>query len=274
MSDGHGLTAENLLRTLPEVLRNDEGAYALASAIADVLSTRPGEIEGLMIYSRIGQLPENLLDMLAVDFKVDWWSPDYSLAVKRATLKDSWRVHRKLGTKYALEQAISDIYPQTVVQEWWEYGGEPYCFRIMIGNFDEVADPEKLLKIRRAISQVKRLSAHLDGIDISSAVLQVQVYAGGALPPAVTEDTISETRVEPLLARKIAVQGGHAGIEVTGVTELGREISFGGNGYSAGAFLPVSFLQLPAGGNNNILVCRTRLYGRALDMTETEVLHL
>lgn len=124
MSDGHGLTAENLLRTLPEVLRNDEGTHALASAIADVLSARPGEIEGLMIYSRIGQLPENLLDILAVDFKVDWWNPDYSLAVKRAMLKDSWRVHRKLGTKYALEQAISDIYPQTVVQEWWEYGGE------------------------------------------------------------------------------------------------------------------------------------------------------
>lgn len=34
MNDTHGLTVENLLRTLPDVLKNDESMAALAAAIA------------------------------------------------------------------------------------------------------------------------------------------------------------------------------------------------------------------------------------------------
>lgn len=62
MNDAHGLTAENLLRTLPDVLKNDESMAALAAAIAQVLSARPSEIRNLMIYPRIEELPEDLLD--------------------------------------------------------------------------------------------------------------------------------------------------------------------------------------------------------------------
>ena len=72
MNDTHGLTVENLLRTLPDVLKNDESMAALAAAIAQVLSARPSEIRNLMIYPRIEELPEDLLDILAYDFKVDW----------------------------------------------------------------------------------------------------------------------------------------------------------------------------------------------------------
>lgn len=297
----NGITKENMMSSLPKALKDDESTGAMAEAAAAVLAKRLEEIDRLRIIPNVDALDERVLDMLAVDFKVDWWSAEYPLAVKRAMLKDSWNVHRRLGTRYALEQAISDIYPQTVVQEWWEYGGEPYCFRIMIGNFDEAADPEKLLKIRRAVSQVKRLSAHLDGIDISSAVLQGQTYVGGALPPAVTVDTVPEERAEPLLAGGVTVSGGQADIGVTRVPELGGVVSFGGQcccagGFlpvsalqlpelggvicfggrsrSAGAFLPVSSLQLSMGESDSIPVCYARLHGRALDMTETEVLHL
>lgn len=274
MNKAHGLTTENLLCTLPEALRKDESVYALASAIADVLSSRPGEIESLMIYSRIDQLPEPLLDMLAVDFKVDWWSADYSLEEKRATLKDSWNVHRRLGTKYALEQAISDIYPQTTVQEWWEYEGKPYCFRIMIGNFDEVADPQELLKIRRAISQVKRLSAHLDGIDISSAVLEVQGRVGGALPPPLTVDTVPARRDEPRLRKNLTIQGGYAGLAVTTVKETNRDAVFYKNCYSAGGFTLDATDRLQVWEDDSVYYSPLQFCGGAMNVTETEVLHL
>lgn len=52
MNSAYGLTAENLLRTLPEVFRNDKKMVALASSIADVLAARPEEIRQLMIYLR------------------------------------------------------------------------------------------------------------------------------------------------------------------------------------------------------------------------------
>ncbi len=68
----HGLTAANMLRVLPDVLQQDPGMMALASVVATILEQRHEEIERLQIYSRIDSLSDDLLDILAFDFKVDW----------------------------------------------------------------------------------------------------------------------------------------------------------------------------------------------------------
>ena len=96
MNERWGLTAENMLHALPDVLKNDSGTAALASCTAAALAERKAEIDSLILYARMDELPEPLLDLLAQDFKVDWWDGDYSLEEKRQTLRDSWHVHRTL----------------------------------------------------------------------------------------------------------------------------------------------------------------------------------
>ena len=71
MNKAHGITKENLLASLPAVLANDDNMAALASAVAEVLAARVGEIERVSIYSQIDRLPNELLDILAHDVKVD-----------------------------------------------------------------------------------------------------------------------------------------------------------------------------------------------------------
>lgn len=132
MNKANGITAENLLATLPQALREDESVYALACATAQVLAERPAEIDGLRIYPRIDELPEDLLDILAYDFKVDWYNYNYPLSAKREVFKSSFIVHRRMGTRSAVEIALSSIYPGTILEEWFEYGGEPYHFRIIL----------------------------------------------------------------------------------------------------------------------------------------------
>lgn len=164
MNSAHALTAENLLRALPEVLRNDESMAALAASVAQVLARRPEEIQRLAIYPRIDELPEELLDILAYDFKVDWWDADYTLEEKRRTLKDSWRVHRMLGTKAAVELAISAIFPEVRVSEWFEYGGDPYHFRLSIDVSKEDTDSDRYQRVLERVNFYKNLRSHLDEI--------------------------------------------------------------------------------------------------------------
>ena len=89
MNDTYTITAKNLLRVLPEVLQKDEEMFALASAIAEQLAARLSEIDMVRIYTRIDELPEHLLDILAYDFKVDWWDANYTLEEKRQIFIDS-----------------------------------------------------------------------------------------------------------------------------------------------------------------------------------------
>ena len=180
MNENYGLTPENLLRTLPDALRNDESMAALAESIAGVLADRPGEIRNLLIYSRIDQLPEDLLDILAHDFKVDWWDGDYSLEEKRRTLKDSWRVHRMLGTKAAVETAISAIYPDTQVSEWWEYGGKPYHFKLLIDATYEDVDPDRHQRVIDRVAFYKNLRSVLDEVEYYDAGGLATEYFGAA----------------------------------------------------------------------------------------------
>ncbi len=161
----YGITSENLLRALPPALARDENMLALASAVADEFALRPDEIKSLIIYSRIDDLPEALLDILAHDFKVDWWDYNYSLAEKRRTLKDSWNVHRTLGTKGAVEKAISAIYPDTKVEEWFTYGGDPYHFKLQIDITYEGVNPVKHQRVLDRVEYYKNLRSHLDNVE-------------------------------------------------------------------------------------------------------------
>lgn len=175
----NGITKENLLFSRPIALRGDESTEALAAATAEVLAARLAEIDRLRIISNIDNLEEALLDILARDFKVDWWDANYSLEEKRRTLKDSWRVHKMLGTKAAVETAISAIYPRTKVLEWFEYGGEPYHFRLDINITNDTIDSEKQRRVLERLNFYKSLRSHNDGVTYFVEAEPAIVRTGG-----------------------------------------------------------------------------------------------
>ena len=124
------MNADNFMLSLPAVLAADENLNALARSISNTLESRIREIERINIYARIDELPEDVLDILAHDFKVDWWDYSLTLREKRETLKKSWYVHRHMATPSAVTAALSAIYSDTEITEWFEYGGKPYHFRL------------------------------------------------------------------------------------------------------------------------------------------------
>lgn len=191
--NNHGITAENLLAVLPPVLAGDEHIQALAVGIAEVLAARPSEIDQLLIYPNIDALPEELLDILAQDFKVDWWNADYTLSEKRATLKSSWQVHRRLGTPAAVIEAISSIYPNTHLMEWWDYGGEPYHFKLLLDATYEGVDTAKHTKVLAGVGYYKNLRSVLDGVEYFGSGQSVVLYAGTTVAGVAACDSVALT---------------------------------------------------------------------------------
>lgn len=175
----HGLTAENLLAAFPVALRGDRDSTALADVTARLLARRPGEIDRLLLYPVIDRLDGKVLDILAYDFKVDWWDANYSLGEKRRTLKDSWRVHKTLATKAAVETAIRAIYPLTTVEEWFEYGGEPYHFRLNIDITSDSGDWERQKRVLERMDFYKNLRSHVDAVKYFLMPEKSWAVAGG-----------------------------------------------------------------------------------------------
>lgn len=148
---------------LPGALRHDPKMIALARALTEQLLTVSGSMDNVLIYSRFEELPEDLVDILAYDMHVDWYDYSYPLQVKRDLVKNSVKVHKKMGTKYAMETALGSIWPKSEVEEWFNYEGEPHHFRVVC-DVTEDRITASLAQLVKAIRMYKRLSSHLDGI--------------------------------------------------------------------------------------------------------------
>lgn len=185
----YGITAENLLFTLPTALKSDPEMNALATVIANELTRHADDTTRVSLYACIDDLPESLLDILADDFKIDWWDGDYSVEEKRNILRNNWRVHRVLGTKASVETAMSALVPGVKVYEWFEYGGEPFHFRLIVDSADEFIDTAKYQRALKKLQYYKNARSVLEGDRILARTQKTgefSVFAGAALQRACT----------------------------------------------------------------------------------------
>ncbi|MCM1579135.1 MAG: phage tail protein I [Ruminococcus sp.] len=166
---GRDIYTVNFAEYLPGPLKHDPKMRAIAEAVTKEALTVSGEIENVLIYSRIDELPEALIDILAYDMHVDWYDYSYPLKVKRDILKGSVRVHKKMGTKYAVEKALGALYPQSEVEEWYQYEGQPHHFHIVC-DVTENRVTASFQDIINAVMMYKRLSSHLDEVVYQASI--------------------------------------------------------------------------------------------------------
>lgn len=173
------LTIDTLMTAFPIALALDEGKKALASVTAQELFELYEDNDLLAIYTRIDTLDEALLDILAFDFKIDWWDLNYSLEEKRKTFKGLWAVHRLLGTPQAVINAISAIYDGAELKEWWQYEGEPFHFSLIVDTGENLPDYSRVTAAVEKIKYYKSLRSVLDNIEFITNQ-QMRVYIGVA----------------------------------------------------------------------------------------------
>ena len=151
-------------RSLPPTLKDDPEINALGRAIAEQLQITARQIRQNIIYARIDELDEQTLDILAYDLHVDWYDHSYPIEVKRQTIKDSVKIHRRLGTKYAVETALGAVFPGTRVEEWFEYNGDPYTFRVIINATENGVTAAQQAAVLERVIFYKNLRSHLEAV--------------------------------------------------------------------------------------------------------------
>ena len=153
------------MRSFPNALRDGSGIEAYARIIADELLSLHRDSDMLAIYTRIDELPEDILDILARDFKVSWYLYDGNIATKRLQIKSCFYIHRHRGTVSAVRTALTDLYPSTETEEWFDYNGQPGRFRLNIEICENGIEVEPY-KLYKTLELYKRLSAALEKVTL------------------------------------------------------------------------------------------------------------
>lgn len=142
-------------------------------------------------------------------------SYSYPIEVKRRTIRDSIQVHRRLGTKYAVEKALGAVYPGTKVEEWFEYGGDPYKFRVVIGATEAGITADRQAAVLDRVRFYKNLRSHLEAISY-------QIEKRTAVKVAAVHAIGQRVEVYPYLARNME---SHGGFYCGGYTQYGRKLA-------------------------------------------------
>lgn len=119
--------------------------------------------------SMIEELDANVLDVLAVELRIPYYSQSFTLERKRAVVKTAMLWFCKAGTAAGMMMALHAVHGHSGVEEWYQYGGEPGFFQVGI----DVTDPTEVLDlkwIRSVVDAYKPVRAHLedDGIAFRS----------------------------------------------------------------------------------------------------------
>jgi len=106
---------------------------------------------------------EAMLPWLAWWFSVDAWSPQWPVYVRRQTVQQSLKIHRRKGTVGALLDAISAIGVPAEIEEWHQQSprGEPYTFRVLVNSVVTPLLKNDLQRVLGAVESNKNLRSHM-----------------------------------------------------------------------------------------------------------------
>lgn len=170
---------------IPLFMRDDECVKAIAEAINDI--TAHIDTAKLRTWGQLDKLNHEELDELAWELNVLWYNAAGTLEQKREQIRTSDDVWRTLGTRYAVEIVISQLFGSGTLEEFWEYeGGKPHHFRVRLAD-PSVLTPAGEKEFRRVLEIVKRKSQILDEIRLE---LKTQFNAFIAIiPHDITHET-------------------------------------------------------------------------------------
>ena len=150
---------------LPESLARDN-IKDLAEVVDKALHQYNIIIPRVLIYPVIDTLSEDMVDALAVQLHCDFYDYALPLERKREIVKQSIAWHRIKGTPAAVEELVTAVFGKAEVAEWYQYGGEPYTFRLFIEGKNAFDGKRNMKQLMAAVEMSKNKRSHLDGIDL------------------------------------------------------------------------------------------------------------
>ena len=164
MIDIYSVSALDLL---PPNLQQDPDMIAASETLDNDFLLVVNEAKQCILLPRIDEIEDNnLLDLLAWQMHVDFYSTTLPVKVKQELIKNSNHLHKKKGTPAAVEKAAQIVFGRSWVKEWFEYDGQPYMFKMDVEISNRGASPQDLALLDQLINAYKNKRSWLEIVNI------------------------------------------------------------------------------------------------------------
>ncbi len=162
---------------LPSSYTEEASVQALSLALREGTRLLYRYCQNVYLYCSIDTMSDTMLDYLAKELRTQYYSDEFDIELKRSLVRNTIMWYMHAGTPAAVEELVSIVFGDGDVQEWWEFDGEPYWFRIFT---DTTLDESNIAYFSEMVKRVKNTRSHLDAIGAHREV-ELTFYAGCGL---------------------------------------------------------------------------------------------
>ena len=152
----------NITDILPEVFSKKPEVQALGYAVNKAMQRLMGYCKNIGIYNSIDTLPERVLDLLAIEFNTQYYEDTLDIKIKRELIRNTFVWYTRTGTPAAVTEVVEAIFGNGEIEEWFQYGGEPYHFKVITYNVS--ATDEMLKQMEAIVSSVQNVRSRLEEV--------------------------------------------------------------------------------------------------------------
>ena len=163
-----------LTQLLPPGMTSGPNIASIAAAFDAMHQMVVAAIPSVSVLNNIGHQPSAVTDLLAIEQRTPYYNQSLPLETRQALVAGTGKLNSIKGTKAAVEQAVTEAFGSGAMQEWWEYGGEPGHFQMLVTDFPSSSD--QMSEINRAIAATQRLSSHLDAVIVTESTTSTIIY--------------------------------------------------------------------------------------------------
>lgn len=177
----------NITKILPESLAGEASVQALGYAINKAMKRLIDHCQYIGVYAAIDTAPEKILDMLALDLNTQYYDDSLNIEVKRALIKNTLVWYMGTGTPAAVVEMVEAVFGNGEIQEWFEYGGEPYHFKINTSNINST--DEMIRQIEALIGSIQNVRSYLEEVSVE-VMQQLHLFHGCTIESTSDSTTI------------------------------------------------------------------------------------
>lgn len=157
----------NITDILPEAFIEKPEVIALGYALNRAMQRWIGYCQNISVYAAIDTAPEQLLDLLAVELNTQYYDTAMDIEKKRSVVKNTLIWFMSTGTPAAVEETVAAVFGSGYVSEWFEYGGDPYNFKVYTSNMS--LDDKALKELEEVITTTQNARSYLEEVIVEAA---------------------------------------------------------------------------------------------------------
>ena len=178
-----------ILDILPHTFKTNE-YRALSAAIARLTADLYDVLSAILFRSDIKHADSVVLDALAAEVAAPFYLRDMSAEKKREILLAADSYNSRIGTVSAVEELLIAAFGGGKIEEWFEYGGEPFYFRLNLDGVElEPIDKLIIENFYKSLERVKNKRSKLEALRVISSY-ENRLFISGAATVSRREYTV------------------------------------------------------------------------------------